>query len=400
MNQIQKSIYILLIISYQYLTADYLAKPYLSNPKTDGITIAWVLKANTDGTEVHFGETNEYGKRIGITKVDTSDWKRYKLSQVFIHKVQIRGLKPGNQYFYKVSGGGLPDYESHFYTISDSPDQEVLMAFGGDYGAAWPDLEDVEYVEKRVGRPIDFFFDTGDHAIGRRFRAEWQGRIPVILARGNHDNEDKYTSDVGGNGKPGQVQHYYDFDEDKLNFSFSWGPVFFVVNGSSIYKPIKPKTFKWVEEQYKHANKPWKIFGCHGVFFTDASHHQEGPARAKQMWPLFKKYGVQFQFNGHSHVYYRTHRIDENGDPDPEGTVSCTFGGTNQGKYWDRPLSKFAAFAYIVEERGNGIAYVHFTKDTAQLEFITRPRKGARKYELTDSFFLYLRKTADTPAGK
>jgi len=85
--------FLFIFYSFFYLQGeDYLAKPYLSNPKTEGVTVAWVLKSRIDGTEVHYGEKKSYGQKASIAQVDTSDWKRANSPFcAFAYRVPKRG---------------------------------------------------------------------------------------------------------------------------------------------------------------------------------------------------------------------------------------------------------------------------------------------------------------------
>jgi hypothetical protein len=355
---------------------EYLADPYVTNPKLDGITIGWATEKEAKA-DVYYGESPEYGNVAKVSEVDVSDWQLFKKEKLTVQKTRIRGLKPGTKYFYKVEGAGLPTYTNVFYTIPSSAEVPVCFLFGGDRDSVTPKLQDINFIESRVGKPVDFFLDVGDYAIIRRFRKDWQGRIPVILAKGNHDNE----KETNFKGLMGQVQHFYDFDGDKVNFTIQWGPLHLVVDGTSPYKPLQAETFKWVEEQFAAAKLPWKLFACHGIFFSDSNHGKlgEGEPRAQQLWPLFKKYGVQLEVNGHDHVYQRTDRVDKDGKPDPQGTVSVCLGGLEQ-TFWRK--SPWSAYQYRgKDEQGFGV--VNIKDKTAEIEFWTRT---GEKYDKKDSY--------------
>jgi hypothetical protein len=318
--------------------SEFLTDPYVTNPKLDGITIAWVTQKEIKA-EVHYGETESYGSvgeepkttKVGI---DQGGYAYNLTSEIFIHKVKIRGLKPGKKYFYKVVGENIPVYQSHFNTVPISSDAAVLIIFAGD--RIIPSDDDVAFVESKAGKSADFYLDVGDHVVARiadkAVSKKWLSRVPLILAKGNHDNEDKHD---------GECQAFFDFDENQFKFPIAWGPLFMVVDGHSVYDPLEGDAFQWATKQFQNAKQPWKAYASHGIFFSDSRHRGEGPRRVAQFWPMFKQHGVQLEINGHDHDYQRTDRVNEEGKPDPNGTVSITFGGIQPDFYGRSEWSAF-----------------------------------------------------------
>jgi hypothetical protein len=259
---------------------------------------------------------------------------------------------------------------------------EVLFMFGGDYNM--PLDPGVKDLEEKLKRKVDFFLDLGDHLINRRIwsaKVDWLGRVPLVVARGNHDNEvPQYTNDKK------QLQHYLDFDGDNLTFSYEWGPVMVRVEDTPGYShPFVPQDLVDMDKAYTETRCPWKFFGCHHVFFSDGPHGhtkfkargydgeiEEGVLRRRQAWPIFKKHGVRIVLNGHDHLYQRSHFIDGEGKPDPAGPMNVTFGGhknTFTGK------GAWSAFQYT---GGMGrLGYVHVKGETATLRLIEDGGKAA-----------------------
>jgi hypothetical protein len=335
------------ILTISSLAADFVASPYLSNAKTDGVTIAWITEQAATG-KVEFGESTSYGTLADAPKSETVNSSKggyaFKKSSMVVSKVRIRGLQPGKKYFYKVSVEGLPAYENYFFTAPVSHDVPVCIAFLGD--SYLPDDADVAHMEAKAGKPIDFYIDVGDHVVARfgdpKDSKKWMGRIPTYIARGNHDNE-------GNHG--GELEAIFDFDDNKLTFPVNWGPLFLICDGSSIYRELKDDSFKWLDEQYAQAKQPWKAYSCHGIFFSDSDHGLEGPSRVAQFWPLFRKHGIQFEISGHDHDYQRTDRVDQEGKPDPKGVLSVTFGGNSPDFHRQSPWAAYQWPPTTAEER-------------------------------------------------
>jgi hypothetical protein len=325
----------ILFLTVRLDAAEYLATPYLTNPKTNGITVAFITEGKTNA-KVHYGESNSYGSTAEVSEFtpgkDNLGKKMFRKGAFVVQKTRIRGLKPGTKYFYKVEGEGLPKHEATFYTISDSKDSAVCFIFGGD--TTLPDDADVAWAELKAGKPLDFYLDNGDHIISRfaDSKYKWFDRIPWVISRGNHDNENKFG---------GELETVFDFDENKLRYSLAWGPLFLIADGESIYARLKTDALAWVEAEYTKATQPWKAYASHGIFFSDSDHRGEGPARVSQMWPVFKKLGVQLALTAHDHDYQRTNRVNEEGKPDPQGTMCAVFGGVMPDLHMKSPWSAY-----------------------------------------------------------
>lgn len=66
----------------------------------------------------------------------------------------------------------------------------------------------------------------------------------------------------------------------------------------------------WLEQQLDRSDAPWKIvFGHHNIY---SSGHYKNMTQylARDLSPLFQKYGVALYINGHEHHYERTHPIE------------------------------------------------------------------------------------------
>jgi hypothetical protein len=311
--------------------------PYVGNTKTDGITVSFIA-AEKIAAKVHYGESKSYGNTAEVSEfrpgTEALGKLMYDKGAFIAHKTRIRGLKPGTKYFYKIEGPGLPTYEAEFYTMSDSKDTPLCFVFGGD--TTLPDDGDMAFVESKIGKHIDFYLDNGDHITARfgsaKTKKKWLERIPWIVSKGNHDNSGNYKE---------ELETVFDFDGDKLRFTVAWGPLFLIADGYSVYGRLKPDVLEWCEGEYKKAKQPWKAYASHGIFFSDSDHRGEGPARVAQMWPMFKSVGVQLAITAHDHDYQRTNRVDQEGKPDPKGTMCAVMGGMSPDLHMKSPWAAF-----------------------------------------------------------
>lgn len=327
MRKLSPVLLLLAVWSAAASTAERQCPPIITNVSHDALTISVVMDGEDKAMQLSYGE----GKTASTWKIESTDSKELG-PKVFIHKFRITGLKAGVEYPYKVAG-----FEAKFKAAPSDLAAEVLFLFGGDY--TMPSDEGVKKLEAQLKKQVDFFVDLGDHLTNRRLwgkNVDWVGRVPIMLARGNHDNDPKYTRDKE------QVQKYLDFPDPSMDYSVEWGPVMLRAEDVPGYSKPYPQTdLDAIEKAYAGTKCPWKFYACHHVFFSDGPHGKqefdlggkkiaEGVLRRQQLWPIFKKQNVKFALNGHDHLYQRSAIIDGEGKPDPAGTMNVTFGGTGK----------------------------------------------------------------------
>lgn len=354
---------LLLLCAAAQGAAERQCPPLITNVSHEALTVSVVMDAEDKELVLTYGE----GKQAKLWKIEATD-SRELGPQVFIHKFRVEGLKAGQAYPYRVAG-----FESRFRAAPDDLHAEVLFVFGGDYNM--PSDAGIKRLEEQLKKDVDFFVDLGDHLTNRRLwgkSVEWVGRVPVFLARGNHDNDPKYTRDKS------QVQKYLDFpDLTCMDYSVEWGPVMLRAEDVPGYSKPYPQTdLDAIDKAFSGTKCPWKFYACHHVFFSDGPHGYqefevdgkkiaEGVLRRQQLWPIFKKHQVRLALNGHDHLYQRSQTVDGNGKPDPEGTMNVTFGGNNKtfkGK------STWAAFQYL--GGASQLAYLHVKGNEATLKMV------------------------------
>jgi hypothetical protein len=357
----------------------FVAGPYLSNPKMDGITVCWVTDTPRIG-EVEFGETEQYGTRVETAVCDQVIGTK---TPTHVCKARLRGLAPGKTYFYRVSGNGLPDERRGRFRIPPR-EEPFVAAFQGDWLLL--DDRDIGFVEKRAGRPIDLVVDVGDTGQHRRmfsFAAKWHANIPCILVKGNHCNE--------GIDKK-EIQHYFDYDDDRTDRAFDYGPARWVIGPCVGYTyAFSPEQLAWIDESLAKTDRPWKFFVNHHVFFSDATHGvstfahkgkkegEEGERRRQQLWPILMKHNVRIAFHGHDHCYQRTFPIDKDGKPMAGGTIGLDVAA---GSY--KRIRESAWMARFV--RDSGPVYMKLDGERGLCEFHARPPKRKTEYTKADAF--------------
>lgn len=360
-----------------------LDKPYIASASQTSVTIAWISHSEKRGV-LEYGMTKNYGKKAEVSSVVDSDFQKKKgawfnedVNLVKVMKVRLSGLKHGKKYFYKISGPELNTYENYFHTAPQNSNVPVLFFFGGD--RSMPSDDEIEWVEKKTGNKVDFFLDLGDQAIARRFRQEWQGRIPVFVAKGNHDNEvRRYTLDNQ------HLQHFYEFPNNSLDYSVNWGPVFVLIHGTvkRWRHTYSNAQLKWIKDQLKEANNKWKFYAMHYPFFSDSKNGttkgwrwgkfgewEEGYWRKQMVWPIFEKQNVKIVFSGHDHIYQRSFPIDKDGNLNDKGTMNIVYGG-GEKEYAFKRKSSWSAKQYVGNYKKNrSFAFALIKDDICTIEF-------------------------------
>ncbi|MCX6996973.1 MAG: metallophosphoesterase family protein [Kiritimatiellaeota bacterium] len=371
--------------------AEFVGGPYLCHPRMDGMTVGWVADAAQAG-EVEYGETEAYGKKAAITLCDQIVLATNVSSRRSACRVRLRGLTPGVTYHYKVSGHGMNGEKTGQFRIPPRTDPLLIVFQGDEY--AITDL-DVQFVEERVGRPVDLLVDVGDTIQHGRafydFKPQLYRRIPIVTAKGNHDSDwsDKLAS-----------LHHFDYEgrtEIKPEQVVDYGAARWIVGPYVKYSDdFTREQLTWIEDQLKNTDQAWKFYVCHHIFFSDGYHSTlrwgnppEGQLRRRTVWPLFMKYNLRIAFNGHDHVYQRTFPIDQDGNKTPEGTVNLDPSIGNSARAQQSPW--MARFQRSGDDRANrvkGVTYLYLKGAQGQVEFHTRPQENARleDFKLLDRF--------------
>ena len=120
------------------------------------------------------------------------------------------------------------------------------------------------------------------------------------------------------------VLDYFSLPKPEYHYTFRYGNAqFFMIDSN---KPLGPKSpqYEWLEKELAASKATWKFTCHHHPCFSseenDYGDHNKGAEgtkygygdrNARQLVPLYEKYGVDIAFNGHIHMYERTWPIFE-----------------------------------------------------------------------------------------
>lgn len=356
--------------------------PYLTfkgDPTRSIVVNWWNPEAEGDST-VLYGPTAAYGSRA-----------EDKTTQTRFHHVELTGLTPGATYHYQVRSSDGTAGEDNTFSLPEVDDQDFTFAVSGDTRGN-SDADDATLYHPRhraefdhiaskrpdfvinIGDLVNKGSDKGDFISFFNCEQNCLKRAPYLVAMGNHE--------VQGGGKWPDAFYFYQLFAPVypangtpgssgarsalgMNFSYDWGNAHFVFLSS--YKMSPASQAEWLDRDLAAARRnpkiKWLFAAMHAPLYSWVKDH---PAEAKEVaaWgPIFDKHHVDMVFEGHNHLYERSHvikgdKVVESEDP-AQGTIYITSGlggGPFNGSdapdpkypyiaksYWDTTASVFVA---------------------------------------------------------
>ena len=336
-----------MLVAFQWSAAiEIVSGPYLQNLtdtscdilwRTDLPSTAWVELAPDDGSHFYQQERPAtYATDLGRAVVGT------------MHKVTLKGLKPGTSYRYRIYSEEVLRQEPYHVDYGGIAASEVYRAEPLMFTTLSPDKEAIDFfvindihgrnevltdmlsgVKKGV---TDFVFYNGDmvnymdsiESIFSGFIDTSVGRfaseIPFMMSRGNHETRGAAAKDY---------MRYFPTPTGKPYYSFSSGPCFFIVldggedkpdssieySRTSFFDDYRTEEAQWLEETLASKEcreAPFRIVIMH-VPFTGGGWH--GPLHARSLFqPLLNKAGIDLMLCGHMHAYSYHDKGEEGSD--------------------------------------------------------------------------------------
>jgi hypothetical protein len=266
--------------------------PFLQSVTPDSIWVVWETTSPSTG-RVEYGLTSELGQVVEENE------------DVLHHEVQLTGLRPYTEYYYRVDKGKV----AKFRTAADSDSVGFRFVVFGDTRSGVAAHRAI--VKQIVAFAPDFVLHTGDLVESGRFVSEWNRffRIEEPLLRiapfyptlGNHEDYD-----------PNRNSHYvniFHLPGNELWYAFDYGNARFISLKADGY-PIDEwfpddKQVSWLEKQLEDNRAPWLIVFFHVGLFTSRSEDFLELGMRERLVPLFEEYDVDAVFMGHHHSYER-----------------------------------------------------------------------------------------------
>lgn len=245
------------------------------------------------------------------------------------HLLVARNLPSGALCTYRVFSDDLPiGPESPFHAPRSASESRFRFAVIGDTdGGVVP----AAIAARLVAADPDLVIHTGDvvypvgadsaydQEIFRPFAA-WLERGPILPALGNHDAK----TDRGAPLLANFVLPKPEGSSDSRFYAFRQGIVLFLCLDveTSAFGARSPQ-YEWLVRTLRSTDAAWKIAYFHEPPFS--SDRSNLVARLV-LSPVFELFGVDVVFNGHAHLYERTHAIRMYAPSGP-GIIYITEGG-------------------------------------------------------------------------
>ncbi|MBI3698741.1 MAG: metallophosphoesterase [Acidobacteria bacterium] len=338
--------------------------PYLQNMRGDRVTIVWVTDASTGTASVDFSPNQSFSTRTTVA----ARVRRFAPSETglgapyFQHQADLIGLKPGTEYFYRVTVDSqdmtpAPILEHRFRTADAGAFTFLAL---GDSGPGTPAQKQVAQLMQRE-RPA-FVLHTGDLAYEQGTFAQFQRyfsiykelarRMPFFPSPGNHEYETNAafpylsvhappTEDVpfADRGR------YYSFDCGNVHFISldSNLPLTNAVNGTGAM-------LQWLESDLQKTRQTWRVVYFHHLPYPTSVHQNDPVTKTVRDFvvPILDRYPIDLVLNGHEHNYQRSYPLRGGEVTAPGlGAVYVVTGGGGGSLYpvFPRPFLAYAESA-------------------------------------------------------
>jgi len=267
--------------------------PYLQTVTTDSVWIVWETRQPTKSS-VEYGPTRALGQR------------REEERTVTHHELQLTGLQPYSQYFYRVEGGKVASFRT---AASSGQDGFRFAVFG--------DTRENIFVHQAIVKRIlesnpDFVLHTGDMVeVGSctecwddffRIEAPLLRNTPFYPTMGNHEEPLSPLRDT-------QYYDIFHLTGNELWYSFDYGDARFISLKADgypldLYYP-QQEQLDWLETQLAENDRFWTFVFFHWGVYTSRGEDFLETGLRNLLVPLFEQYGVQAVFMGHNHGYER-----------------------------------------------------------------------------------------------
>lgn len=307
----------------------FVAEPYLYAPDAESMNIT-VETNEKSSLFIQVGESipfmNKPSPAQGTEGVQT---------------FELKGLKPGSQYFYQLKGKNQAgeEIDSGVLTFKTPEPAENPILFG-----VVSDTEARPWVNEQIGQKlweerVDFVIHMGDITDGgeENNKFEWtQEFFPgssALFSRVTH-------VPVAGNGE-GDIfwYKYYHPQANELGaYRYSNGPGDFYVLNSNEMDELQPggAQYEWLKTQLQQNKADWKFVQMHHAPYSsdenDYGNTWEGSStwgnrKLQPLLRLLEQEGVDVMFFGHLHTYMRTFPLFEDQVNEEKGIHYIQLGG-------------------------------------------------------------------------
>ena len=282
------------------INAKILMQPYLQAVTQDSVCVMAECDSKND-VWVRYGESVSYTAKAktGLVRSTTDN--------SFVHRIFIKGLKPGMVYHYSALQDNMNWSEDRTFKTAPLPGTAVRAAWMADFRTG-VDIHDAIAKQVLALNP-DVSIYGGDlcmdgkeyHYFKEEFfrpaELELISRVPFFNAVGNHEKWEKNTrAFLQASKSPSKSQSYYSFDYGVLHVLVldNYDP-----DG---YGPGTPQ-YDFAVRDAKQAKAPWKIVASHNPTYSGDVKHGNDPEMIELAEKAFEPAGFNLALAGHAHIY-------------------------------------------------------------------------------------------------
>jgi len=292
-----------LVLSASSLWAASLEKgPYLLfNGDNTEMVVNWQTDSSPTTSTIEWGETTSYGN--GPYAV-----AEYGDNQ-FIYT--FTGLTPGQKYHYHVDLDGDHQY-GDFYAAPPTSQKDLTFWVYGD-SRSYPNAQNgvlgwlLDDVDTDVDNHQTIVLHSGD-MVNQGTESDWQNhhfargypnilethrRLPMQVARGNHEGSTTLMRKYYPYSYPNGSMNYYSFD---------YGPVHVCVVDDQATRSVGSTQYNWIAQDLQNTDRTWKIVMWHEPAYGCGTHSNESTNQTLVV-NLLEEYGADVVFYGHNHQW-------------------------------------------------------------------------------------------------
>jgi hypothetical protein len=313
---------------------------------SETVYLTWQRQPDTTITIQWLSHSDQFNDRIRYQRYDETTWHFVEgthdsllpHSGCFLHRVELNGLKPDTDYYFKLD---QYDKEYAFRTMPTTLIHPIRFVVGGDMYHDELSLMDQTCRQAAKTNP-SFALVGGDiaYAVQKMHSLEntqrwvdwikiWSqsmvtpgGRlIPVIAVLGNHDLPGQYHQ------HPTQAKTFsalFPMPGKQIYNVLDFGSYLSVILLDSGHaNPIGGKQTNWLNFVLQNRQHVLYRFAIYHIpaYPSIRSFHNRLSAAIRRHWvPLFEKGGIQVAFEHHDHAYKRTYPL-LNQHIDPQGVI-------------------------------------------------------------------------------
>lgn len=314
----------------------FLVAPYLQFSTKTSMNVLWETR-ELASTRVDFGEARANVSRAVLDRTATLPGNRS------MHEVLLKELKPETNYFWQAtsvtSNGDTIRSAVYTFKTTVNDSSAYMFALIGDTQRnnrtpwAWEKIADLVWEDRPnfaviAGDLVDQGLDKNDwlenfFPKGRPLLS----RIPVYPVLGNHEQDASYYYQYVVAAPP---EYYY---------TFTYGNAQFFMIDTNRDVSEGSEQYDWLEWELAKSKAMWKIaVHHHPPYSSDSDDHGDTNQTlstlgtdARNLVPLYERYGLDFCLFGHTHLYERSWPIKDNQINMKKGVVYINSGGGGGG---------------------------------------------------------------------